>query len=30
MVYHALTEQVKQQKATAQHNSQMRAAIDEY
>ncbi len=30
MVYHALSDQVKQQKATAQHNSRMRAAIDEY
>jgi transcriptional regulator GlxA family with amidase domain len=30
MVYHALSEQVKQQKATARHNSRMRAAIDEY
>ena len=30
MVYHALSEQVKRQKATARHNSRMRAAIDEY
>jgi hypothetical protein len=30
MVYRALSEQVKQQKATARHNSRMRAAIDEY
>jgi hypothetical protein len=30
MVYHALSEQVKQQKATARHNSRMRVAIDEY
>ena len=30
MVYRALSEQVKQQKATARHNGRMRAAIDEY
>jgi hypothetical protein len=30
MVYHALSEQVKQQKATARHNFRMRIAIDEY
>ena len=30
MVYRALSKQVKQQKATAQHNSRMRAAIDKY
>jgi hypothetical protein len=30
MVYHTLSEQVKQQKATARQNSRMRAAIDEY
>ncbi len=30
MVYHALSEQVKKQKATARNNFQMQNAIDEY
>ena len=30
MVYHSLSEQVKQQKSTALHNIRMRTAINEY